>query len=166
MIISNTSPLIYLAKLRRISILKALFKEVIITREVYEEIIEGKKQKFFDALIVERAIKEGWIKVKEIKIDKEVSYFAPEIDKGEASTISLSRKFKPSLVLIDDASGRVIAESFGFNVKGTLYVLLKAYKKRLIDKKEVKDLINKLVFSGFRMSQELYIQVLSELEKL
>lgn len=166
MIISNSTPLIYLAKIGKLNLLKTLFKEIIIPKEVYEEVVvEGKNKKYFDALRIEKAVKEGWIKVKKIVLDNEVKSLAPEIEIGEVSLISLAKKLKPNLILIDDASARTITESFGFKVKGTLYVLLRAYKKKLINKKEVKDLINKLIFSGFRISQEIYIQVLSEIGK-
>ena len=166
MILSNSSPLIYLAKLGKLDILKTLFKEIIIPKEVYEEVvIKGKEEKFFDALKVENSVQEGWLKVKETTINKEIETLAPEIDLGEIALISLAKKLKPSLILIDDASARAIAESFGFNVKGTLYILLTAYKKKIIDKNEIKELINRLIVSGFRISQELYINLLGELEK-
>lgn len=166
MILSNSSPLIYLAKLGKLGILKELFKEIIIPKEVYEEVvIKGKEEKFFDALKVENSVKEGWLKVREVVIDKEIEILAPEIDLGEIELISLARKLNPHLILIDDASARTIAESFGFNVKGTLYILLTAYKKKIIDKTEIRDLINRIIVSGFRISQELYIRLMEELEK-
>ena len=166
MILSNATPLIYLAKLGKLDILKSLFKEIVIPREVYEEIIAGKKDGFFDALTIEKAVENGWLKIKELKIERKIEKFAPEIDLGEIALINLAKKLKADLILIDDASARTIAESLGFNVKGTLYILLKAYKKKLIHKDELKELINQLVFSGFRISQELYIEILEELEKI
>jgi len=166
MIVSNSSPLMYLAKIGKLDILKSLFKEIIIPNQVYEEIIRGEEEKYFDVLIIERAVEEGWIKVKKVEIEEKIEKLASEIDYGEVAVISLAKKLKPFLVLIDDASARVIAESFGFNVKGTLYVLLKACKNKLINKKELKDLINRLVFLGFRISQELYIQVFERMERL
>ena len=166
MILSNSSPLIYLAKLGKLDVLKELFKEIIIPKGVYEEVvIKGKEEKFFDALKVENSVKEGWLKVREVVKDKEIEILAPEIDLGEIELISLARKLNPNLILIDDASARTIAESFGFNVKGTLYILLTAYKKKMIEKNEIRDLINKLIVLGFRISQELYIRLLEELEK-
>lgn len=166
MILSNASPLIYLGKIEKLNLLKILFKEIIIPKQVYEEVVlRGKEERFLDALKVESVIKEGWIKIKEIDINEEVNQLDKEIDIGEISLISLAKKLKPSLILIDDASARAIAESLGFNVKGTLYVLLKAYKKGIIKKKETKELINKLIILGFRISQELYIEVIEELEK-
>ena len=165
MIISNSSPLIYLAKIQKLELLRNLFKEIIIPKEVYNEVSKGKEEKYIDAFIIERAATNGWIKVKEVGIDKEIERFASEIDLGEVAVISLAKKLNPSLILIDDASGRAIAESFGFNAKGTLYVLLKAYKKKLINKKEIKELVNKLIFSGFRVSQEIYIKLMEQIDK-
>jgi len=163
MIISNSSPLMYLAKIKRLNLLETLFKKIVIPEEVYEEVVEG-KQEYLDSLVIERTVNDRWIKIKEIKIEREIEKFASEIHPGEIAVISLSKKLKPSLVLIDDATARTIAESFGFNVKGTLYVLLKAYKRKLINKNELKDSINQLIFSGFRISQELYIEFLSCIE--
>lgn len=149
----------------KLELLQELFGKIIIPREVYEEIIIGKEEKYFDALKIENAVKSGWIEVKETKINNGLEEFAPEIDIGELAVISLALKIKPKIILIDDASARTIAESFGFNVRGTLYVLLKSFKKRLIDKKGVKELLNSLVSAGFRISSELYGEVLEEIDK-
>ncbi|MFQ5800887.1 MAG: DUF3368 domain-containing protein [Candidatus Hydrothermarchaeales archaeon] len=66
---------------------------------------------------------------------------------------------------MDDASGRSVAKSFGFNAKGTLYVLLKAYKNGLLSKRDAKDLMGELVHAGFRVSLEVYVRALRELER-
>lgn len=164
MIISNTSPLIYLAKINKLDLLRDLFKEITIPKQVFNEaMIE--KETYLDSNNIKKAVDNNWIKIKDIKltdIDKE-SYGG--IGLGEIAVISLSKKLKPKLLLIDDASARIIAESLGFKVKGTLYILLEAYRKNILNKKEVKDSVNKLISSGFRISQELYIQFLEELDK-
>ena len=166
MILSNASPLIHLSKINKLVILKSLFNEITIPKEVYDEVITaGKEEKFLDALKVEKAVKEGWIKVRDNKINRDIKEFTTEIDSGEIALISLAINLKPQLMLIDDASARTIAESLGFNVKGTLYVLLKAYKKGLLKKDETKKIVNTLILSGFRISQEIYIRFLDELEK-
>ena len=166
MIISNASPLMYLSKLNKLSLVKNLFKEIVIPKEVYDEVVvNGKKGRFLDAYKVEKAINESWIKIKEIEIEKEFEEFSSEIDIGEIAVICLAKKIKPYLVLIDDASARTIAENLGFNVKGTLYVLIKSYKNNLITKKELKNTINELMILGFRISHEFYIQLLDELDK-
>ncbi|MEM2925753.1 MAG: DUF3368 domain-containing protein [Methanocellales archaeon] len=162
--VSNSSALIYLSKLGKLELLQKLFKEIIIPREVFNEIVErGKKEKIADALVVEDAINQGWLKIINCKVDERLLKFAPELDLGEVEVISLAREIKADLVIIDDASARRISESFGFNTKGTIYVLLKAFKKGLITQDEIKTLLDKLVFAGFRLSPEVYLKVLREL---
>lgn len=165
MIVSNSSPLIYLAKLKKLELLKDLFKEITIPEEVYLEVVKGKKEKYLDAVRIGNSIEKGWIKVKKIKIIKEIERFSSEIDLGELATINLALHLKAKLVLIDDASARTIAEIFGLNVKGILYVLLKTYEKKLIKRDETKEIINQLLFEGFRISQELYIELMKEIDK-
>lgn len=166
MIISNASPLMYLSKLNKLDLLKLLEREIFIPREVYEEVvIKGKNEGFLDAYNVEKAIEEGLLKIKEIPQEEKLEKFALEIHKGEVAVITLAKKLKPNLLLIDDASARIIAESLGFNVKGTLYILLNSYRKRKLSKEETKKLINHLITLGFRISNEFYIQLMDELEK-
>ena len=168
MIVSNSSPLMYLTKINKLDLLNNLFKQIVIPKEVYEEVVvRGKEGNFLDALKVEKEIKDGWIIVNEtILVDKDVEKFSSWIDFGEIAVINLAKKSKADLILIDDSSARVIAESFGFKVKGTLYVLLTAYRNKIISKNEIKYLIKLLVSEGFRISTEFYAQILDEIEKI
>ncbi len=166
MIVSNTSPLLYLAKLGKLHFLKSLFDKVIIPNKVYEEVVvKGKEKRVIDAKIIEKAIIDGWIKVKQFTLDKEAESFAGVMDAGEAAAIGLAKKLSPLLTLIDDAPARAIAESLGLKVKGTLHVLLRAHRKKLIEGKEFKRLLSRLISLGFRISPELYGKVLEEIDK-
>lgn len=165
-VFSNSSPLIYLSKIGRLELLKNLFKEVIIPEEVYEEVVgKGRNERFLDALKVESAVKEGWIKVKNRSYNRETENFG-EIDEGESVLISIAKKERADLVLIDDASARIVAESFGLNVKGTIYILLLGCKKKILDKEETKELIKGLIEAGFKISAEIYAEVLDEMKRL
>jgi predicted nucleic acid-binding protein len=141
-----------------------LFKEVTIPREVFREVVErGEREKFSEVLVIEDAMKEGWIKTVKVTLDRRLVKFAPELDRGEVEVISLAKRMGADLVLMDDASARSVAESFGLKTKGTIYVLLKAYKSGLIQRDEVEELLNKLLLIGFRISPELYSRLLREL---
>ena len=166
MIVSNSSPLIYLGKLKKLTLLKMLFKEVLIPQEVYEEVVvKGKEEKFLDALAVEHAKKEGWLRIGKALEEKEFEDFFAEIDRGETAAILLAQKHHANLLLIDDASARTITQSFGLKVKGTIFILLTAYKKKLLTREEVKRSMGRLVAEGFRISHELYVSVLEEIDK-
>ena len=89
--------------------------------------------------------------------------FYEEIDIGELEAIKLAEEIKAKLLLIDDAPAKVIAQSLGLNAKGTLYVLLKAYDNKLINKTEIKSCLSRLISLGFRISPELYGKILNEI---
>ncbi|MEK6894495.1 MAG: DUF3368 domain-containing protein [Nanoarchaeota archaeon] len=163
MIVSNTSPLLYLAKLGKLELLKRLFDKIFIPEAVYNEsVIQG--QGFVDSRAIEKAVKDGWIEVKKVNFDKNNEIYH-EIDIGESEAIELSNELKIKLLLIDDATARAIAESLGLNVKGTLYVLLKAYHKKIINKIEFKRNLSRLISLGFRISPELYGRILDEINQ-
>jgi len=62
MIVSNSGPLIHLAKIDRLKLLKELFGEVIIPLEVRIEVVDrGKDEGMADAFLIESEIENGWI---------------------------------------------------------------------------------------------------------
>ena len=138
-VVSNSSPLIYLAKLNRLSLLRSLFGEVSIPSEVYSEVVrKGKQHGFLEVKCVERAIEEGWLKVREAKRERKLLMF-DELDLGEVEVLSMAIQLKASLVLIDDASGRLVAEALGLNSKGTVYVILRATPRRRYHQRRSKE---------------------------
>ena len=60
-VVSNSSPLIWLAKIGRLPLLTILFGQVVIPRRVCEEATLEKQ--FADAVLIGKAIEDGWIKV-------------------------------------------------------------------------------------------------------
>ena len=63
MVVSNSSPLIWLAKIGKLTLLKILFGEVSIPRKVHIEITLEKQSA--DSILIGEAVKESWIKVSE-----------------------------------------------------------------------------------------------------
>jgi len=169
-IVSNTSPLIWLSKVGRIILLKKLFGEVIIPEEVYREAVEkGLKEGFSDALAIKECIEQGWIKISklnenEIKLCGKMIENAFGVHIGEAQAIILARKID-TLLLMDESSGRAFAETLGLKVKGTLYVIMKALREKLLDKAEAKEIVLTLVSKGFRIEPKLLARILREIER-
>jgi predicted nucleic acid-binding protein len=156
-VLSNSSPLIYLAKLGRLDLLKTLYKKAIVPEAVLAELQDSTK--YPELILIEQAIGK-WIVIKKVKIHLRI----PGLGSGEVALINLAKEIRPDLILIDDASARKIIESSGFNVKGTIYVLLLAYRKKIIAKNEARNLIDNLILTGFRISTEIYSKVMKELE--
>ncbi len=66
MIISDSSPLIALAKIGRFELLRDLFKEIHISKAVHREVVVRGKEKTGEKEVTQ-GIKKGWIKVLEVR---------------------------------------------------------------------------------------------------
>jgi predicted nucleic acid-binding protein len=156
MIVSNSTVLIYLAKIGKLNLLKELFGDVLIPAEVFNEVvIQGKEHQHPDGFIVESVVKEGWIHIKDIKAFGELEDFG--IDPGEAQAISLAKSLGIP-VLLDQTHARNAAKALGLKPRGTIFVLLAALRKKLFTSEDYQDSLEDLVKAGFRMSDEVYLE--------
>lgn len=170
-IVSNTSPLIWLSKIGKLSLLKDLFSEIQIPEEVYKEAVErGLEEGFSDALVIREGIEQGWIKISpldrnEIIVCQKITKHAFEMHMGEAQAIVLARKgSKDALLLMDESSGRAFAEAWGLKVKGVLYVIMTALRRGLLDNVEAKETVLTLVRRGFRIEPKLLARIIREID--
>jgi predicted nucleic acid-binding protein len=169
--VSDTSPLIWLAKVGKINLLKDVFGEIIIPQEVYEEAVEkGLQHGFSDAITIEECVNQGWIKLSKLNpkddpLIQRISERAFEIHQGEAQAIVLAREMGV-LLLMDESAGRAFAEAWGLKVKGTIYVIISALRSGLITKTEAKETALMMVRKGFRLEPNLLAKLLTEIEKV
>ncbi len=168
-VISDSTPLIWLAKIGKISLLKKLYKEVAIPTEVYDEvIINGLKQGFSDALVIKDCIDKNWVKVKTLD-DKQtegsqmILEHAQELHPGEAQAIVLAQT-NNAMLLMDESCGRAFAETWGLKVHGTIYIILQSLRKSIITKEEATASVHTLVEKGFRIEPSLIIWILEEIK--
>jgi len=156
-IVSNATPLIYLAKAGRLNLLKRVFEKVFIPEEVKIEVVDrGKKLGKKDAYLIERAINEGWIKVSKSKIVE----IPLELERGEVAALSLAKDLGIKEVLVDETSARTAARLLGLTPRGTIFPLLKALESKEIDLNEFLGLLNTLVKEGSRLKEEVYLETI------
>ncbi len=161
MIASNTTPLIYLSKIGKLELLRQIYKEVYIPKEVKEEVVDaGKALGKKDAVVIEAAIGK-WIFVKECKILK----MPLELDKGEAAAISLAVSLK-SEILLDESKARAVASVLGIKYFGTVFVLLKALEEKMIDFEEFLGLMKKLAEEGFYLGEDIYMAAVKKAKEI
>jgi len=162
-IVSNATPLIYLAKVNKLDILKILFAEVFIPQEVKNEVVDrGKLLGKKDAYLVEKAISEGWLKV----LTTNIVVVPIELDPGEIATLSLAKQLGLKEVLLDESAARAAARLMGLTPRGTIFILLKALQKEEIDQEEFLEVLNQLLNEGFRLKQEVYLEALKEAKRI
>ena len=145
MIVSNSGPLIHLAKAGRLDLLKELFGKVIIPYEVKLEVIDGGKDEgMADAFLIESEVENGWIVIDKTSNNKlkEIAQSAG-IDMGEAAAIMLAKSMKCA-VLIDDFAARRLPIGLGLEVVGSIGVLIRCAKMQKISKSEALVSLGKL----------------------
>lgn len=164
MIISNSTPLIYLAKLNKLDLAIKIYKKIIIPQEVYNEVVlEGKKFNKKEVFLIENFINDKLIEIKEGgELKKEME----NIHIGEAKAINLCIKSQNKEILIDDKEAYEICKLLNLKPVRTTAFLLYCVKKNLISKYEFKELLIKLSKEGYFLSIEVFEFLLSEVEKI
>ena len=85
---------------------------------------------------------------------------------GEAESLALALEIKPDWFLTDDAAARLMAESLGLEVHGSLGVVLWAAANKLVKKSEAEKHLTGLEQSSLWMSQKVRAQARAALERL
>lgn len=154
-VISDSTVLIFLGKLNRLDLLRAEYSQIFIPPKIFEEVVEeGKRLGEKDAILIEEAIEEGWIEVKEIDSDGKIEKF--NLEDGETKVLSLAKDFGHKEVLADEESVREVARILGLDPRGTLYFLFGALKWEDIDFEDFLELLENLIDSGFYINESIY----------
>ena len=134
-IVLNSSPTIILLNSGREDLLKKLFKRILLPEAVLEEVT---KQKDRAGLLLPEL---SWIEIVKTEIISDVALW--NIGKGESEVISYVKSNSSLVAVIDDASARKCAVTIDIQYIGTVGILLKAKKEKLISslKTEMNELI-------------------------
>ena len=94
----NSSPLIHLARIGELELLRDLFEEVLVPEAVYREcVIEGRDRD--DASKIKTA---SWIRITRIKNIELKKALNASLDEGESETIVLALQERADIILLDD----------------------------------------------------------------
>ena len=144
----NATPLISLALLGRLSLLKEMFAEVIVPRAVYKEVIQGGTGKPGADALAEA----NRLKVVSVDVSITIEPLLLGLDAGELEVLLLARQIKTDWVIIDERLVHRVAFALGLPVKGTLGILLAAVLAGLLSKQETLHDLHKLVERGIRIA--------------
>lgn len=155
-VVSNSSPIIHLAKIGYLDLLQEFFGELLIPEAVYEEcIIEGGDRP--EVSIIKQA---SWLRVVPVTNQNLVSLLKSEIDRGEAESIALALETQAALILLDDADAREKARLYHLKITGILGLLIRA--KRSGKLTSLSTLLDALRDTGFWLSATLIDRLLIE----
>lgn len=136
-VVSNAGPLMVFAKLNVLWLLKELYDRVEFPLSVYREtVITGLRRGFADAQILKSfLLQNNWKPAKEIEMP--MVFQDVNLDQGEKESIVLALS-KNALLLMDEEIGRDFARQKNITVRGSLGVLIKAYKGQLISEDQLR----------------------------
>lgn len=144
----NATPLISLALLDRLPLLKQMFEEVIVPLAVYEEVVvQGAGKSGAEALAAAE-----WLIVTSVDAPVSIEPLLLGLDAGELEVLLLAQQIRPDWVIIDERLARNVAFALGLPVKGTLGILLAAVLAGLLSKQDALEDLNKLVERGIRVA--------------
>ena len=157
-VISNSSILIGLSSIGRLSILHKRFPQVIIVPEaVWEEVVKAGH----GLPGAEEVARTEWITIQQVKNKVFTLSLQTSLDRGEAEVIALNQEINADILLLDEKSARSIAVRLQYTVLGTVGLLIWAKRNSLLSKlSHDLDLLQQK--GGFRISRDVYEHALQQ----
>jgi predicted nucleic acid-binding protein len=153
--VADSGPLIGLTRIGQLELLPRMFSEIIAPPEVWREVtIKGRGLP--GAYEISQV---KWITIQ-TPSSQLVQPLSILVDAGEAQAIALAQTTPDCIILLDDARARKIAARLNIKQIGTIGLLLRAKRMRLIEK--IKPHIEALIENGIYVRQELVDAVLHD----
>ena len=154
--VSNTGPIIHLTEINLIRIL-TIFQNITIPEEVKKELIKNN-------VPIPKRIKITKLK-PESKDKTKILTNEYNLDLGEAEAISLALQEKVDYFLTDDLDARQIAKEFKLETHGTIGIILRAFKEKIISKEKTIEKIKELkTNSSLFITQDLISEVVESVK--
>jgi predicted nucleic acid-binding protein len=152
--IVNASPLIVLAKIGHLDLLRRLASDVVVPQAVVEEVLAGPAD---DPARV--ALEAGWgTRCDPGPIPVRLHEWG--LGRGETAVLAAALQRPGSTAILDDGSRRTCARALGVPVFGTIGVILRSRKAGLVP--AVEPLITAVRDAGLRIDDDLLSSVLRE----
>lgn len=150
MIVADAGPLIGLARIHRLELLRVLYEVVTVPPQVHEELQIGADRPGSRAL--REAVEAGWLVVEDLS-PPAGGVLTGELDAGEAAAIALAEQLGSERLLIDERRGRMVARRHGLAVVGSGGVLVTAKRRGAVS--SVATELVALEDAGYRMAPAL-----------
>jgi uncharacterized protein len=150
-VVTNSSPLITLARTGQLDLLQRLFARVHIAEEVRREVVvrgAGRPA----AEVVRQA---EWIEVHPPVPAEEMLRLRSRhaLGAGELATVSLARSVRADLAIMDERAARRLAQASGLAVMGCVGVLETGFRRGLVA--DLRHSYQELLARGIRIDREI-----------
>jgi predicted nucleic acid-binding protein len=155
LVVSDSGPVHYLILCGGIEVLPKLYRRLVIPPAVLQELTHPNTP-----LAISQWIQTPpeWVSVEKPAQDLP----SPQIGLGEREAIALALELKADNLLVDDRTARRLASQRGLLTTGTVGVLEEAANRDLLN---LRDVLEKLLNTNFRIDAEVVREVLSRASK-
>jgi predicted nucleic acid-binding protein len=161
-VIADAGPLIALARIDSLDLLRSLFGRICITTVVRDEILPATSG-HIDTELLARTLVEAWIEVVEVP-QHDWKPINPGVDAGEASAIQVACAWRDAgdavLVVMDDRAGRLEARNRGLALIGTAGLIGLAKTGGLVP--QARPLLERLTQAGYFLGPAVVAAVLAD----
>lgn len=153
-VVTDTGPLIALARSGYLDLLSKLFSEIVLPQSVHQELYLDSSRPGTSELNAEISAKDS---IYRIQSAQEIEPLLAELlDPGEAEAIALASEIQ-CVLLIDERKGRRVARKGGIPILGTGRILIAAKKYGFLH--NVSDPLKQMRRCGYRLSDSLCAEV-------
>jgi len=155
-VVSNTSPIINLACIGQLDLLRQIYGQITIPDAVFTEItVNGIGQPG-----AEEVPRLPWMILRPVIQRPLVNVLRLELDAGEAEALACALELPADLILLDERRAREVAQRLGLRFIGLLGVLIEAQRQQRISR--IRPLLDDLrQKAGFWITDALYQRVLT-----
>ena len=160
-VVTNSTPIISLAKIDKLHLLRDIFGKIYVPNAVYKEVaLKGKGRP--GSKEIEEA---EWVASKEVYNITSKKHLLAYLDEGEAEVILLADELSADLVIMDERKGyEVLSNLLNIKVIGTIAILSMAKDLRLIE--NIKPYLDKMKANGIWIDDQIYAISLKDVNEL
>lgn len=162
MIVSDTTPLLHLARAGLLDLLPRLYTRVIVPPSVLEE-TRGRGEPRPEAQVLADAVG-AWMEVRPLSaVERSKSGTfrrAAPVGRGEADSLALAEALR-SAVLMEDRVAVNLARMRGVETRWTTSVILEAHRRGIMDRRDARLAVEDLVASGLWIRQDVLLRILA-----
>jgi predicted nucleic acid-binding protein len=145
-VVSNSSPLIALARIQRLDLLPTIFQSILIPPAVAREIAPS------------ISILPIWLRIQAPTSTPSASLQRRRLGDGEWEALALAIELNADWIILDDLAARRSAEATGLKVIGTLGTLVTAKRTGLVE--SIRPELDGLRATSFFLGPQLYDELL------
>jgi predicted nucleic acid-binding protein len=151
--VADSTPLIHLARISRLDILRLAGETIIVPKAVAAEIRRGPGEQASEVLGTE-----GWLRITPTR-PPPPQILRHDLGIGESAVLTWALDHPGAEAILDDRAARLCARELGIPTLGTLSLVLEAKRRGLVP--SARDVVEDLQRTGMYLSRRIIDQVLA-----